>query len=264
MSMTIISSGGFLPVNELSSIINSSTKEIVLSLLCLISFFSIFLTYNLIFFKKKNINFLQEDFYLFLYLLFIIILFFLFFNFDYNFSSLFLSVSSSISNMGISIYNTSNNLSIIFLILTFIGGSFFSTSSGIRFIKLYFLFKYALNNLISNVKPKNVFANKSFFFQTNYNNSEINKYFLSFIILILSLFFLTSLLTLSDISLENSFKLSILTIMNTVNSSIHGINDFNFESLHYSTKNYLIFFMIIGRIELLTLFVIVIKFFFNN
>ena len=35
----------------------------------LISFFSLFLLYNLVFFKKKNINFLFEDFYLLFYLL---------------------------------------------------------------------------------------------------------------------------------------------------------------------------------------------------
>ena len=61
LSMTLISSGGFLPVNNLSSIINTNLKEIIFSLTMLTSFFSIFFVYNLIFFKKKNIIFLQED-----------------------------------------------------------------------------------------------------------------------------------------------------------------------------------------------------------
>ena len=42
LAMTLISSGGFLPINNLSSILNTNTKEIVLSFLILISFFSIF------------------------------------------------------------------------------------------------------------------------------------------------------------------------------------------------------------------------------
>ena len=43
LSLTIISSGGFLPVNSLDLIINSKTKEIILSLTMLLSFFSLFL-----------------------------------------------------------------------------------------------------------------------------------------------------------------------------------------------------------------------------
>ena len=77
--MTLISSGGFLPVNKLSSVVlNTDTKEIIFSLSMLVSFFSIFLSYNLLFFKRKNINFFQEDIYLFFYFYFYY-LFFLFF-----------------------------------------------------------------------------------------------------------------------------------------------------------------------------------------
>ena len=42
LAFTLISSGGFLPVNELSSIIKENSQIVVLSLLMLISFFSIF------------------------------------------------------------------------------------------------------------------------------------------------------------------------------------------------------------------------------
>tara|TARA_B110000438_G_C15599404_1_gene557344 strand:- start:57 stop:299 length:243 start_codon:yes stop_codon:yes gene_type:complete len=79
----------------------------------------------------------------------------------------------------------------------------------------------------------------------------------------LSLFILSSLLAITDISIESSFKLGILTLMNTVNSSMHGMEDFNFQELHYFTKYYLIIFMIIGRVELLTLLIIFKKFLFK-
>ena len=52
--------------------------------------------------------------------------------------------------------------------------------------------------------------------------------------------------------------------MNTVNSSIYGLNDFNFENLQFLTKSYLIIFMIIGRVEMLTILIIVKKFLFKN
>ena len=264
LSMTLISSGGFLPVNNLSSIVNTNAKEIAFALLMLVSFFSIFLSYNLFFVKNRNISFFQEDIYLFIYLIMLIFLFFLFFNSEYNFSVILLSLASSVSNIGISLDHSPPNLSFIFLILVIIGGSFFSTSSGIRFLKIYALFKFAINDLISHVRPKNVFLNKNLFLNVNFQKVEIDKYFLSLMIFIISLFLLTSFLTVSGISLENSFKLSILTLMNTVNSSMFDLNYFDFQELQFFTKYYLIIFMIIGRVELLTLLIIFKKFLFKN
>ena len=77
LSLTLISSGGFLPVNNLEVIINSKFKEIILSLTMLISFFSLFFTYNLVFFHKRNINFFSEDLYLGFYLMFLIFFFYI-------------------------------------------------------------------------------------------------------------------------------------------------------------------------------------------
>ena len=263
LSMTLISSGGFLPINSLTSILGNNTKEIIFSLLMLVSFFSIYLSYNLVFLKNKDMNFFKEDIYLLIYLITLLAIFFLLFNIDYNFSVVLLSLTSSISNIGVSLDKTPQNLSFVFLILTIIGGSFFSTSSGLRFIKLYSLFKFSINDLISHVKPKNI-INRHLFLDISSEKTEINKYFVSVLIFVISLFFLTSFLTFSDISLENSFKLSILTLMNTVNSPMYDLADFNFQELQFITKYFLIIFMIIGRVELLTLLIICKKFLFKN
>ena len=264
LAMTIISSGGFLPVNELSSILVNNTQIIFFSFLMLISFFSIFFIYNLIFLREKNLNFFYEDIHLFLYFIVTASLFLIFFSFNTNFTHSFLSLSSSISNIGISLKSDQSNLNFIYLILVIIGGSFFSTSSGLRFLKIYALTKYSLNQIISFSKPKNIFMNKLVFSKINFDFKEINKYFLTIIIFIISLFILTSILSLSSINFESSFKLSILTLMNTVNSSAYGIDDFDFQNLHFLTKYFLIFFMIIGRVELLSLLLIAKKFLFKS
>jgi trk system potassium uptake protein len=264
LAMTIISSGGFLPSNNLSNILINNAQVIITSILLLSSFFSIFLIYNLIFSKNHNLNFLNEDIHLLFYFLSLLIVFFVFFNFENNFSELFLSLTSSISNAGFSLNDTPNNLSLIFLILVIIGGSFFSTSSGIRFLKIYSLFKYSINEILSYSRPKNIYINKHLFSKDSFKLDEIYKYFLSVIVFIISLLILTFLLTLSGIEFENSFKLSILTIMNTVNSSMFGLGDFSFYNLHFMTKYCLIFFMIVGRLELLTLLIICKKFLFKN
>jgi len=264
ISMTIISSGGFLPVNDIDKILNTNLKEIIFSLLLLLSFFSLFLTYNLIFLKKKNFNFFTEDIYLMIYFLSLVVIFFVFLNYDSNFSIVLLSLTSSISNIGISKHNISPNLSFIFFILVIIGGSFFSTSSGIRLIKIHSLINFSLNELLSHAKPKHVFINKLFFSDKNLQLTDINKYFLSVIIFIISLFIITFLLTIFGNSFVESFKIGILTIMNTVNSSMYGLNDYNFYNINIFSKIVLMIFMIIGRVELLTLIILSKKILFKN
>ena len=264
LSMTIISSGGFLPFNDISSVINSNTKEVVFSILMLFSYFSLFLIFNIIFLKNKTLNFFAEDIYLLLYLVFLIIVFFVFFNFNYDFSKILFSLTSSVSNIGFSLKNSPTNLWFIFLILVVIGGSFFSTSSGLRFLKIFFLFKYSINEILSNSKPNNIFNKKFQLIDSNIEQKDINKYFLSVLIFVISLFVITSLLSIFSINFEDSFKIGILTLMNTVNSNMFGLSNFNFGDLNLYTKITLMLFMIIGRVELLTILIIVKKFLFKN
>ena len=262
LAMTIISSGGFLPVNNLSTILIQNSQIIIFSLMMLVSFFSIFFIYNLIF-LRKNINFFHEDIHLLLYFLITVGIFFIFFSYDNTFSYSFLSLVSSISNIGISLNVEQTNLQFLYLLLVIIGGSFISTSSGLRFLKIYSLTKYSLNQILSFSRPKNVFMNKLVFSKINFATQDINKYFLTIVIFIISLFTLTIFLSLGDINFEYSFKLAVLTLMNTVNSAAYGTSDFDFQNLHFITKYILIFFMIIGRIELLSLLLIAKKFLFK-
>ena len=264
LAFTIISSGGFLPTNNLDSILTSNFKQIILSLSMLLSFFSLFLIYNFIFLKNKKINFFQEDIYLFLYLIIVVIFFTLFTKFDKNFADLFFSITSSISNIGISKTSLSNNYSFLFLILVIVGGSLFSSSSGLRFLKLYTLLKFSINELISHVKPREVNIIKLKFSDYFYDSKEINKIFITLILFIISFLFLGSILTLTGIEFVYSFKLSILTLMNTTTSNIYGMGDFIFFDLAVITKYFLIIFMILGRIELLALLLVLKKIFFKN
>ncbi len=264
LSLSIISSGGFLPVNRIDYLFDSDISKIFLSFTMILSFFSLFLTYNLIFYNKKKINFLSEDLNLLIYLLVIIFFSFVFLNTSNNFPSILVAISSSISNIGISFSDTPSNLIFMFFIMVIIGGSFFSTSSGIRVIKILSLIKFSINNLLSHTKPNQIYSNKVTLINENTEKSDINKYFFSIIIFIISLFILTLLLTLSEINFEQSFKLSILTIMNTVNSSMFELSNFDFYNLSLFTKVYLIIFMIIGRVELLTILILFKKFLFKN
>jgi len=263
-SLTIISSGGFLPNNNFDTTFSTDMSKIILFISMLFSFFSLFFIFNLIFFKKKNINYLGEDINILIYLLIVIALSFIFFNFDNNFLNILVSISSSVSNIGISFEQVPNNLGFIFLVLVILGGSFFSTSSGLRVIKVLTLIKYSLNNLLSHSKPNQVYSNKLSLNLIGANFNDINKYFFAIIIFIISLFLISILLTISSLDFETSFKLGILTIMNTVNSEMYDLAGLDFYNFNMFTKISLIIFMIIGRIELLSVIILIKKFLFKN
>ena len=263
ISLTIISSGGFLPINNLETIINTDIKKIILSLTLLVSFFSLFLTYNIFFFRSKSLIVFSEDFYLAFYFIFLVIIFFIFFN-NNNFPDLLLSITSTISNMGFYFNDSKPNLYFLYLILVIIGGSFFSTSSGIRFLKLLTLTKFSINNLVSHINPKQILTYKITFGESNISDDNINKYFLTVFIFVISLFSITSLLTFFEINFSDAFKIGILTIMNTANSSLFGLEAYDFQNINSVSKIILMFFMIIGRVELLTLLILLKKYLFKN
>ena len=86
-------------------------------------------------------------------------------------------------------------------VIVVIGGSFFSTSSGLRLLKIYFLFKYSINEILSYSRPNNVYTNKFHLIDSNIEQKDINKYFLSVLIFVISLCLITSLLTILTINL---------------------------------------------------------------
>ncbi len=263
-SLSIISSGGFLPNNNFDTTFDTNLSKVILSTSMLLSFFSLFFIFNLIFFKKKNINYLSEDINILIYLLVVIVLSFIFFNYDNNFLNILVSIASSASNIGISFEKVPKNLVFVFLILVILGGSFFSTSSGLRVIKVLTLIKFSLNNLLSHSKPNQVYSNKLSLNKISATINDINKYFFAIIIFIFSLFLISILLTVSNLDFETSFKLGILTIMNTVNSQMYDLANIDFYNFNIFSKISLIIFMIIGRIELLSVIILLKKFLFKN
>jgi trk system potassium uptake protein TrkH len=143
--------------------------------------------------------------------------------------------------------------------LTIIGGSLISNSNGIKFIRIYILFKSTILELFKLVTPNIIIDQKIFNTQYRINNENLNLSFLIFICFFISIFILSSFLAAGGLNFENSFKLSILTITNTVNSTLYGLDEINFLNLLTSSKVFIILFMVLGRIELISLFLIIKK-----
>ena len=110
LTMSLSSGGGFLPSDRLNNIISTNFQKIVLTLSLIFSMINFYFLFN-IFNKKLIIKEHKEDFYL-IGLAFIFTLL-IYFN---NFSGLdtIISVLSSLSNSGISLIKTDNNLSLFF------------------------------------------------------------------------------------------------------------------------------------------------------
>ena len=155
-------------------------------------------------------------------------------------------------------------MSTLFLILVIIGGSSLSTSSGIKFIKLYSLFKFSLREIYLIVRPLHVSSNTLFLSKENIKEGEINNYFLLILFFIISIFILSSILSIEDINFKDSLTLSILTLTNTVNSLNYNLENFSFIELNLFSKYSLAFFMIIGRVEMLSFLILIKKFFLNK
>ena len=255
LSMSIISNGGFLPTNNLNQIFLKE-NHYILAIVLLIPTLNIFFLFNS-YSKKKIINNHQEDIFLIVFILVLSLLMFYSFN-NIGISEIIINIITSISNSGIS-FTKSIDGSIIFILLCAMGGTLISNSSGIKFIRIYILVKTAAAEIIKLVRPNNIFNNTIFYSQKKIDNQTINLSFLIFISFFIGIFILSSILIFDNISFENSFKLSILTLTNTTNSSLYGVSDINFSNLLTSTKLFLIIFMIIGKIELISVLILIKK-----
>ena len=114
------------------------------------------------------------------------------------------------------------------------------------------------------VKPINIFNKNLFNTESKISDDDSKKAFLVFVLFILSIFILSSILTLGDLSFENAFKLSILTLTNTVASSLYGLENLSFHDFNGYIKLTLIFFMILGKIEIIAVLYLVKRFIFKE
>ena len=260
MTMTLVSNGGFLPTNNLSQIVTTNLQKLSIIFSLLISMLNFYLLFNL-FNKNALIREHKEDFYLTVSCIIFCIL--IYFN-NYEGLNIIISVVSSLANSGLTLIEKDNNLSLYFLLITIVGGSLISNSSGIKLTRFYILLKITSLEIIKLISPNSIINKTIFKSEKKISEDNIRISFLIFISFFVSLFILSSLLVFDNIGFEKSFKLSILTLTNTVNSEMFNMQNLNFSNLLTSSKISLILFMIIGKIELISVFLIFKKIFFKD
>ena len=259
ISMTLISGGGFLPTNSLTNIITTNFQKVIFICSLLIAMLNFYIIFN-IFDKKTLKREHNED--LYLLALSTILIALVYFNKNSGFD-LIISVISSLSNSGLTLIK-SDNLSLYFLFITIFGGSLISNTSGIKLARFYILLKITYSEILKLISPNSIINKTIFSSERKITDDNIKISFLVFISFFLSLFILSSFLILDNIGFEKSFKLSILTLTNTVNSELFNMENLNFANLLTTSKISLIIFMIIGKIELISIFLIFKKMLFKD
>jgi len=263
LAFTTISSGGFIPTNNLSNIIENNLQIFVLSITLLFPIFNFFLLHNVItrqFLFRNH----QEDLHLASLITSLTLFFYFFVISNEGFANVFFAITSSISTSGITTYSSNFDLSLFFLLLTIVGGSLISTSSGFKYVRIYILLKISYQEIYRLVKPINVIDKNLFNTESKIDDQDVKVAFLVFISFIISIFILSSILTFDNLSFEDSFKLSILTLTNTVSSALYGFNFLSFFDLNNFTKMSLILFMILGKIEIIAVIYLIRKLIFRE
>jgi len=263
LAFTTVSSGGFIPNDNLSFIIINNLQTFILAITLLFPIFNFFLLFDVIT-KKFYFKNHQEDFHLFILTIFLTLVVYFFIIPEHNLSQILLYITSSISTSGISTYSSSLDFSLFFILLTIIGGSLIGTSSGFKYTRLYILLKISYQEIYRLVKPINIIDKNLYNVETKISDDDVKIAFLVFLLFIISIFVLSSLLTLDNLTFENSFKLSILTLTNTVNSSLYGLNNLTFFDLNVFTKSSLIIFMVLGKVEIVAVLYLIKRFFFKE
>jgi len=263
LAFTTISSGGFVPADNLFNIINNDVQVFVLSTTLLFPIFNFFLLHDII---TRQFSF--KNYYEDLHLAVLVLLFTLFFYFfviaEEGFANVFFAVTSSISTSGISNFSSNVDLSLFFILLTIVGGSLISTSSGFKYTRIYILLKISYQGIYRLVKPINIIDKNLYNSETKIDDQDVKIAFLVFLTFVISIFVLSSILAFDHLSFENSFKLSILTLTNTVSSTLYGMENLSFFDLNAFTKMSLIFFMILGKIEIITVIYLFKRFIFRE
>ncbi len=263
LAFTTISSGGFIPTDNLSTIIETNLQIFILSITLLFPIFNFFLLHDMIT-RQFSFRNHQEDLHLVSLITLLTLIFYFFVIPNQGFVNVFFAITSSIATSGITTYSSNFDLSLFFILLTFVGGSLISTSSGFKYTRIYILLKISYQEIYRLVKPINVIDKNLFNTESKISDQDVKIAFLVFISFIISIFILSSILTFDNLTFENAFKLSILTLTNTVSSELYGFGFLSFFDLNNFTKMSLILFMILGKIEIIAVIYLIKRLIFRD
>ena len=156
-----------------------------------------------------------------------------------------------------------NYASVLFLLLMFIGGCAGSTTGGLKVFRFQILFKYIYLHLKKMLQPHMVLSAK-------FNGKKVPESTYESVMT----FFFVYIVTFASSALLLSFSgLDFLTCISAAASAISNVGpglgeiigpDGNYSSLTNYSKLVLLITMFLGRLEMLTIFVLLLPSFWKN
>ncbi|MDC6465735.1 potassium transporter TrkG, partial [Pelagibacteraceae bacterium] len=146
LAFTTISSGGFITSENLSDIVGTNLQIFVVALTLLFPIFNFFLLHDIItkrFFFRNH----QEDIHIASLIIILTTFFYFFLIPNEGIFNVFFAITSSLSTSGITTYSSDYDLSLFFILLTVVGGSLISTSSGFKYTRIYILLKISYQEI---------------------------------------------------------------------------------------------------------------------
>ena len=271
-SFTTISTGGFSTHNDSFAYFNNNSILLIAIIFMIIGSFPFLVLAQT---NAKNpfavIKDHQIKIFILILLISIVIIYFLANNFiDGSLGDKVILISfntiSIISGTGYvndNFENWGNYASVLFLILMFIGGCAGSTTGGLKVFRFQILFKFIFQHLKKMLQPHVVVASQ--FNGKKIHESTFESVMSFFFIYILTFAFSALLLSFSGLDFLTCFSAAASAVSN-VGPGLGEIigPDGNYSSLTSYSKIILIFTMFLGRLEMLTILVLLLPSFWRN
>ncbi|MDY6820337.1 MAG: TrkH family potassium uptake protein [Deferribacterota bacterium] len=270
-SFSTVATGGFSTKNNSVEGFNSSYIELIITIFMIAAGVNFTIYYRLILFRFEKIL-LNTEFKAYLLILFTCSIFLfcnLYFSTYHNiFDSLryaFFQAATIMTTTGFSSFNYEDwpyfSQSILFLLM-FIGASSGSTGGGIKVIRIITLLRQAVNEMKFIIHPKGVFAFKI-------NGIAVKKdivYAISafcFLYIIIAILF-TAIISTAGVDLKTSLT-SVLATLGNIGPGLGLVGPTkNYSFYPDYVKWILSFLMILGRLELYTVFILLFPFFWKK
>ncbi|MGY9060330.1 MAG: potassium transporter TrkG, partial [Candidatus Puniceispirillales bacterium] len=156
-----------------------------------------------------------------------------------------------------------NYSSILFLFIMFIGGCAGSTTGGLKIFRFQILFLSVKNHIRKLIKPHGVFASK--FNGNNVSETTFDSVTSFFFVYILGFIIIAFLLSFSGLDLVTCLSAAATSISNVGPGLGEMIGpEGNFSQLTSYSKVILALGMLFGRLEILTLLILLSPFYWKN
>ncbi|MAK12523.1 MAG: hypothetical protein CMI73_02500 [Candidatus Pelagibacter sp.] len=251
LSLTIISTGGF----QSSNLMLSNFDKIILSILLIFSSLNIFLILGIM--KINNTyNYYEDKYFLFSFVLFFLFLFI--FSNNSSFADILIQLSSAISNSGINFTNNySENTTFILITASFFGGCLISSTSGFKISRILIIFNKIYYELLKLLTPSAVINSTIFKSDEKIEFKDFYSSSLLLLLYIIIFIIFSFVLTLENISFENSFLTSVLLTFNTLPSTMYINDNVSFASFSEISKILTILMLILSKVTPISLLALI-------